>query len=192
MPDTTTRLLHSGLQVPAPHPYAVTGYSGHRTPDGVAYTATLRKDGRIIGTIENSGHGGPTTFYPKDRATYGYDELNAWVAQCRDADGNAAYPESVLEDLVTEYEIGREVAKLAKVGRTMLRLMDYFWGSDDRPIGAPFMSNSATATAPRTEALRASLRDSVVARYGIGSEYGWWQIWTGEAWEDLTERRPMA
>ncbi len=53
--------------------YSVTGYRGHNTRDGVAFTANLRLAGRIVATIEDSGTGGGPRVYcytPEDRAAW--------------------------------------------------------------------------------------------------------------------------
>jgi hypothetical protein len=69
MPSNPQRLPHSGLTVPHTG-YTVTAYRGHNAHDGVAFTATLRLHGTIIGTIENTGHGGPDTFFPSTADGY--------------------------------------------------------------------------------------------------------------------------
>ena len=64
------RLPHSGLTVPH-DAYTVTAYTERKTHDGVAFTGTLRLNGKIIGTVENDGVGGPDTFHSNDALTRG-------------------------------------------------------------------------------------------------------------------------
>lgn len=83
-PETFT-LPHSGLKVPHTG-YAVTSYREHKSWDGVAFTATLRLNGKIVGTIDNEGRGGPDTFHPTASTAEGYrdnrDAVEAFAAHC--------------------------------------------------------------------------------------------------------------
>lgn len=184
-----TTLTHSGLQVPAAPKLAVTSYKGHNTYDGVAFTCTLRADGKIIGTVENSGHGGGTEFHPNTvrGEGFGYAEFNAYAAQCRNPQGEEVLAERVLDDLVTEYEWTKKITKATPKGRSVLRLMDFIlWGNEEAPSGDAYAHAEAEATTPTNDAQRASLAAQVTAQLAGGSEYSWWQIWTGERWENLT------
>lgn len=96
--DALILLPHSGLRVPHAR-LTVTSLKQFEMSRGVAYTATLRLDGTIVGTIENEGCGGETMFQPRPGAGFGYDELNAYAGQCHTVGGwNST--ESVLNDLV--------------------------------------------------------------------------------------------
>ncbi|NKS56259.1 hypothetical protein GS504_01350 [Rhodococcus hoagii] len=72
---------------PAPSDaYTVTGIKSLDTSDGYAYTGTLRAGKRIIGNVENSGTGGPTTVYLKDPAKDRAPWLE-WAAKWPEARG---------------------------------------------------------------------------------------------------------
>lgn len=40
--------------------WALTGYRGHNTLNGVAWTARLRRNGKIVAIVEEAGRGGDT------------------------------------------------------------------------------------------------------------------------------------
>ena len=184
------RLPHSGLTVPDPR-YTVTSYQGHETHDGVAFTATLRLHNKIIGRIENDGHGGPDIFYPNTAGGMREqrDALEAFAARCTDARGVTPDVELLLGDLVTEYETTRAIARAAKRGNTLLRLLqDHEFG--DGPMGWP--SQTATTEArPAGAADRERLRAHLLGDPELAPPaLAWWQIWDADSssWIDVTDR----
>lgn len=190
MQPASIRLPHSGLTVPDSS-YTVTSYKEHQTHDGVAFTATLRRNGKIIGHIENDGRGGPDTFYPNTAGGMREqrDALEAFAARCTDARGVTPDLELLLGDLVTEYQTSRAIARATKRGNTLLRLLaDHEFG--DGPMGWP----SATATTearPAEAADRERLRAHLLGDPELAPPaLGWWQIWdAGERrWTDVTDR----
>jgi hypothetical protein len=106
--------------------------------DGVAFTATLRLDGKRVGVIENDGHGGGPLYLPDPGSRFGYGELNAFAAACRH-DNDGVCTEAVLNDLVTEYDLTLRITRATATGATLLRLVtaDGYTGSTTRPAAAP-------------------------------------------------------
>ncbi|GAA4595800.1 hypothetical protein BJY16_001798 [Actinoplanes octamycinicus] len=190
MPTTPVRLPHSGLLVPHTG-YTVTSFTGHQTHDGVAFTATLRLNKKAIGVIQNAGRGGPDTFYSNTAGDHRqkHQDLEDFAALCTDPRGTTPTLDSVLSDLVAEYETSRDIARAAKRGNTLLRLMtDHELG--DGPMGWPSpaaYTETSPALAADHERLRASLtEDEELAP----SALAWWQIWDATAgrWIDVTPR----
>lgn len=180
-------LPHSGLQVPHTG-YQITAYKGHSTHDGVAFTCTLRLDKKIIGTVENGGTGGPTLFYPTTteyRATA--DAFEAFAAHCKDERGNTPLGETVLDDLITEYEFTRDITKAAKRGHVLLRQIHDYEG-DDGPMGWPSVY-SITDYPAAAAGDRAKLAADI-AKHVPPGPLGWWQIWEADnnRWVDVTPR----
>lgn len=189
MQPQTIRLPHSGLQVPHTG-YTVTSYKGHNTHDGIAYTATLRLNGKIIGNIENKGHGGPDTFYPTNSPTPAahWDTINAleaFATHCIDSRGEPTSLEYVLGDLVTEYELTRDIRRAAKNGDSLLRMKDDY-GADGWPIMVLTTEAPDEFVADR-DRLRAYLLGSPKLK---PSPTAWWQLWdpTAGRWVDVTDR----
>ena len=60
--------------------FAVTGVKGHETRNGYAYSATVRRNGKVVGRLENEGNGGGTTFY-----------CTVTTPESVDADGNKSW-----------------------------------------------------------------------------------------------------
>lgn len=179
---TTFTLPHSGLQVPNLD-WRVTSYRDFKTSDGLAYTATLRWRGKIVGVAENQGHGGGTWAQidkPAARAAF-----DTFVDSCAYADGDDdASHEGVLEDLISEYEWARRIAACGRRGATAIRRMTvetlYEGGPAMRPYSDVYVQWRGLVTADN--------RDHVLAELGNETGDGWWQAWNGEAWEDLTTR----
>ena len=91
-------LIHSDLR--APHDrLTVATHVQLPTSNGVAFTATLHLDGHTVGTVTNTGTGGPTTLHNS-----GDPELRQrvadFVAQCR-WHGQPATQEQVLDALIS-------------------------------------------------------------------------------------------
>lgn len=190
MRTTPVRLPHSGLVVPHTG-YTVASFRGHETHDGVAYVATLRLNRKIIGRIENEGRGGPDTFYPSTAGNYRQQvrAMEAFAALCTDARGGTPPMEAVLSDLVAEYETTRDIARAARRGNVLMRMMrDHELG--DGPMGWPspgVWTEAPPALAADHDKLRASLlEDPELAP----DDLAWWQIWNADTstWVDVTAR----
>jgi hypothetical protein len=163
-------LPHSRLE--APHDrLRVTSLREIPMHDGVAFTATLRLDGRRVGVIEDDGRGGGAQFHPDPGTGFGYNELNAFAAECR-RDGQPISTEGVLNDLVTEYDLTRRIRRATATRGTVLRLV----GADGYAIEL-----ATVAVMPTTE----HHRQLVAAKLGQPAE-GHWEMWNGQAWQLLS------
>lgn len=189
-PATESELVtlpHTGIQVPDPT-LRVSSLRMLPTPDGVAYTATLRQGRAPVGTIHNEGVGGATRFSPTAGSLFGPRELAAVVAASRTGDGKPISEEELLEDWITEFEHDKEVTRAARLGRSPLRLRSPLSAADTfhdpHLVDIYYTARHATAAKVTTASDRAALV-AELARTPI--EVGqWWQLWTGDRWEDLT------
>jgi hypothetical protein len=175
-------LPHTGIRVPDPK-LRVWSYRDLPTPDGVAYTATLRLGRTPVGTIHNEGTGGLTGYHPAAGSPFGHRRLADFVVASRTADGQPISEESLLEELVTEYENSRHVAAATRVGRSPVRLMAPLVDGDhlaDVYYTAHRTTAAKVTTPVQRDALVAALRQRAVV------DGGWWQLWTGEQWDNLT------
>ncbi len=180
-------LPHTGVRVPDPR-LRVTSYRELPTPEGVAYTATLRL-GRIpVGTTHNEGTGGPTSFHPVAESPFGWRQLAVFVAASRTCDGHPIEEEQLLDELITEYEHAKEVSKAARVGRVPLRLRSPL-GYDEHLADAYYTAQHAMTTKVTTSAQRAALVADLLAHAPLQPGQ-WWQMWNGEQWENLTPPPP--
>ncbi len=183
-------LPHSDYHVPHTG-YAITGYKGHTTHDGVAFTATLRHDKKIIGTVENSGRGGSTFFYPNEKGLADREDakLEAFWQHTLDDRGKTPMELGAIFDaLITEYEFTRDAAKAAKRGNILLRQMtDY--ESDEGPMGWPSIYSTTEAPASWATADPAKVAAQIAKHVGIDA-LGWWQRWDADTatWIDVTDR----
>jgi hypothetical protein len=173
-------LAHTGLRV-AHDRLDITGYRELPTVDGVAFTATLRLDQQPVGLIQNEGVGGATTFYPNASAGFGHRDLDAYAHASRTPGGFRATDDGVLDDLITETLTARRVARSTRTGRSALRLLALLGGEDHLEVG------DAEATLVRTPADRDRLIAQLLAS-GAPKPDEWWQLWTGDHWDDLTPR----
>ena len=175
-----TRLPHSGLHVPDPT-IRVTRLAQLPTFDGVAFQAVLRRGKTQIGTITNDGYGGSTDFHPQPSQPFGYDEIDAFAAACRNRAGQPCSTEAVLNDLVDEYDTGRIVAKYTRQGRISVRLLaPTVAGSTDL-----YTSEIGSVPAPSTDpAHHAGIAAEVTSRRHAAADEVW-QVWTGDTWHDL-------
>jgi hypothetical protein len=183
------RLPHTGLHVPHTD-YRVTAYREHTTRDGVAYVATLRHGKTTIGTIENEGTGGYTGFYParhpREGGYVGREDIEAFAVRCRTEDGGTPRDEMVLEDLITEYDTPRRLAKAAKAGRAIVR-QQWFVYDDGKPVGGPIADTEVQVDARLALPEHADALRALIEREGPNPE-AFWQVWTGDRWDDVTAR----
>jgi hypothetical protein len=177
-------LPHTGLRVPHQR-LTVTGYRQLPTADGVAFTATLRLDRTIVGTIQNEGMGGPTGFHPGGSPAFGYRDLSAFVAACRTSTDQPASEDEVLDGLVTEFLTAKRIRRAQQAGRCALRLMAPLVADD--PAAGFYPVAEADAAMPSGPDARAVLAYQIL-RQSAPAVGEWWQVWTGQRWEDLTER----
>nr|BFE56399.1 hypothetical protein GCM10020063_009250 [Dactylosporangium thailandense] len=177
---TLVTLPHTGIRVPDAT-LQVTSYRELPTPDGAAYTATVRW-GRIpVGSIHNEGRGGITMFWPVAGSAFDRRRLAAFVAASRSADGRPLTEEDLLEELVTEYEHAAHVARARRAGGSPVQLRVPFGVGFD---GVYYTAARRIAAKVTTPAQRAALT-AQLQRLAVPAG-AWWQLWTGQAWEDLT------
>jgi len=115
-------LPHSGLRVPDLR-LNMSDYQELPMADGVAFTATLRLDGRIVGTVENNGTGGATTYDPVALSPFRRRDVQEYAARCRTSAGHTVLDEDLLDALVTEFQTGQAIAAATRTGRSTVRLM---------------------------------------------------------------------
>lgn len=123
---STYRLPVTGREVPAEFAeYTVTSLKQIQTHDGVALTATLRRNGKIVGTLEDQGYGGGINFYGRS-VDYERD-FNEAIGHIGIVTTDAPFdspewarwfylhtPDGILEALISEYELARELKRHAK------------------------------------------------------------------------------
>jgi len=86
------------LKAEFPAEWSITGYKGHGTRDGVAWVAKLRRNGKVVGSLEDSGVGGSVfiDFWTKvgNSIDYGHnsEDAKAWAAAIA-----AALPDEKIE-----------------------------------------------------------------------------------------------
>ena len=181
--ETTVRLPHTGMWVPD-RIFTVSNYKEIKTHCGVAYTANLRRNRKLVGIIENSGTGGMTFFHADDYKVFGERDLEEYAGRCRTAEGERVTVEDLLEQLVSEADWDRRIKRAATRGRMEMRLMD---ASD--PILPPWSVIQWGCTVPRNDKQWVALAHQIVELPEARPQDGqWWQGWDGKAWRDVTER----
>lgn len=101
MSEELFTLPHSGLRVPHTDLHVTAARSLLGT-DGEMLNATLRLKTRVVGYLLNEGRGG-ATFFQSTGAGFGWRDLEAFVAACRNPAGQPVPEEHVLDLLVDEY-----------------------------------------------------------------------------------------
>jgi hypothetical protein len=184
--DTVKRIAlpHSGLRVPAEfRNLRISSYRAIDTPDGQAFNATLRLGREAVGTIRNSGVGGPSTYDAEPHSRFGPQALRAFVALCRTRSNRQPNEEELLDALLDEYQGNLRVRQAARAGLIALRMLVQL--GDDFYAPAIATAKPVHTDADRTELAR-QLDASMPADDG-----GRWQIWTGEQWDDLITTPPL-
>jgi hypothetical protein len=91
----------SNVRAIDPQGFSVTAFDTLETSRGVAFTAEVARNGVACGKVENSGNGGPTSFFGDREARTLFD-----------AAANACFPDGfepdaeLAEALVTAFELG--------------------------------------------------------------------------------------
>ncbi|GAA1110006.1 MULTISPECIES: hypothetical protein [Nocardiopsis] len=167
-------LPHTGMQVPDTR-IRVTSLKEVDLGTGIAWSAVVRAGKTKLGTVSNSGRGGPTDFNATTDAAQ--RRTAAFVAACRDRDGAPMDTENVMETLTEEYEWARDIAKAEKKGRYVVRYADehgmpgHYEFSLSRGITPPDYAPALKAT------VRLKLPEGAVrADLWMGPELGWVEI----------------
>jgi hypothetical protein len=169
-PDGLVPLVHSDLRVPHRR-LRVTALHQLPTSDGVAFTAEVRLDNAPVGMIENDGHGGATSYVAVNSSPFNWRDMHQFVTACR-RNGEPVDEERVLNSLVDEFDLTREIERAANVGLTVVRLMSPQWCLTIRTIAA--------INTTRLTDLAIHLTNEPAAPAGA-----LWQIWTTGGWRDL-------
>ncbi|MFI6163070.1 hypothetical protein ACIA59_24350 [Micromonospora haikouensis] len=103
-------LVHSPLHVPH-NRLAITSLAESLNYDRVPFTATLCLDGTPIGEIRNEGNGSGTWLIHHDPARFSSREMDEFVLRCRYL-RQPTDEKTVLDRLVTEYDLDRRIAAL--------------------------------------------------------------------------------
>jgi hypothetical protein len=173
-------LPHSGLRIPDRRLH-ISHYQDLPMADGVAFTAVLRLDGHTVGTIANSGAGGATTYTPIAGSALRHCDLQKYAARCRSAAGRGVLDEELLDALVTELQTGQVIASAARAGHSVLRRMAPLDAGEH--LGVELRTVPAVTTTTGRAAVARTAAQTWPADDGQ-----WWQLWTGQRWEDLTPR----
>lgn len=188
--ETTIRLPHTGLRVPD-RSLTVTAYKELITHDGVAFTANLRADRKIVGTIQNEGYGGPTGFYSHNPDVFGDAQVEQYAARCRTEEDHIVDYETLLNTLIDEHDWERKTRSADRRRQLLLRQMGHLMASDDEVYDGqpPYPQGDALYTAPATGAPKwAAIGAHLLKEAPLPDTYSWWQGWTGDRWIDLTAR----
>jgi hypothetical protein len=122
-PAELVTLPHTGLRVPASPILSLRAVRSHDTDDGYAWTASLYRDGRKVGTAQHHGDGGEATWWSDDRVRFGDRELEEYVAACRDEHGEPVSVDFVLGSLCDEAISAKAVEKEMRRGNVPVRAM---------------------------------------------------------------------
>lgn len=163
-------LPHTGIQVPTDR-IRVTNLKAVDIGRGVAWSAVLRNNRTKLGVIANEGRGGPTRFHSDNDQAQTTTE--GFIAQCRDQDGAPMRRERVLDMLVDEYEISRELANAERRNAYYVR---HFNRADfpgrltfTLPASAPPDYEPALTAAPHLDLPE----QTVCAQLWMGDDRGW-------------------
>src|SRR5262249_55740523 len=147
--------------------------------NGVAYTADLAANGTPVGTIENDGNGGPTTYHALNSSPFNRRNLAEYVRGCRRR-GQPATEAEVLHALVDEVHLNQTAVAARASGATLVRLRD-----ED----GHHLDWLAVRPAPTSGAQRDALARRLVGRHPH-PRAAQWVIWSGTAWRHLTQVDP--
>jgi hypothetical protein len=172
-------LPHTGLREPD---LRVTALRPVPTRNGVAFTAQVALANTIVGTMENDGNGGQTSYRAVNSSPFNARTMAEYARACR-VSGRTPSDELVLDLLVAEYDNATHVAQATRAGRSPLRLVAPVVdvGDDDDAYTTVGLTTAPTATTT-------GQRDALVAdllRQTPQYDGQRWQLWTGQRWEDL-------
>ncbi len=178
-------LPHTGMTVPNTR-LSLRKLRTMPTSDGEAYTAELLVDGRPAGGIENSGQGGATMWYPRDRAVFSRADMQAYVEACRDENGEPLAEEFVLAELFEEARTDRDVARFVKAGKLPVRTFAAITSGDEVVSAFADAYHALPAgfgSAEMRERLAYVMWRDCPTAHAI-------QVWTGQCWENLPKPAP--
>lgn len=179
-------LPHTGLQVPHTR-LRMAQLTPAVTAHAVVLTATLYLDGRPVGTVEDLGQGGPTTWHPLPGTTdvFTARDLAAFTAACRDEHGAPIATEFVLTYLIAEAQIDTIIAEICQDNALPVRRLEATADDDvlvtvgDYPDGLHEVSAAWTG---RLDQLAAALWRQWPTAGAI-------DVWTDQHWQRLNKPR---
>jgi hypothetical protein len=179
-PDYAALVHTPGLRLPHAR-LTVTSLHQMPTYDGMAFVADLALDGRFVGSIQNEGNGGGTAYFTLTSSQFNQQDLSEFAAACRRDDGLPVEPEWILDTLVNEYDLARQVTAATAAGATVARLLD-----EDGLM----LDLQDIKPRPVTPAEQAAVTARLAARAAQFRWAGTWQLWDGTAWRDLRNVPP--
>ncbi|MFY1673999.1 hypothetical protein ACN27G_29270 [Plantactinospora sp. WMMB334] len=169
-------LVHSPLHVPHDR-LSVTSLDERETYNGVAFSATLCLDGTPVGAIENEGNGGETWLRHHDPARFSWRDMHEFVLGCRYL-RQPTDEEKLLDRLVTEYDLARQIAALPP-DTTLARSVD-----DDGDCCGDVVTLESLHRLDRPDQAAAWTN---LARYLSTVKRSFfathWQVWLNGAWK---------
>ncbi len=132
--ETLHTLPHTGLRVPDTGVH-MRNVRTLDTDDGYAWTADLYRGKRRLGTAQNHGDGGESTWRPVNLRPADVEaEVAEFVAASRDEHGEEVDADFVLGSLVDEAIIAKKVDRLVQRGKVAIRVMHaIIAGGGDEP-----------------------------------------------------------
>ncbi|MEU6022598.1 hypothetical protein [Micromonospora sp. NPDC047134] len=168
-------LRHSPLHVPHDR-LTVTSLDEREAHHGVAFTATLCLDGAAVGVILNEGNGGQTWLRHHDPTRFSWRDLHEFVRGCRYRHQHTD-EETVLDRLVTEYDLARQLAALPP-NWTMARTVN---------ADGDFCGDIVTVESDALDLFDRPGGRAGLAIYLAGLTTGsccvGWQVWLRDAWQ---------
>ncbi|MEV4212608.1 hypothetical protein [Micromonospora sp. NPDC049662] len=172
-------LPHTGITVPHTR-LTLRKLQAMNTSDGEAYTAELLWDGKPAGSIENSGQGGATFWYPFDLDVLNRAQMDAFVAACRDEHDKPMDEEFVLAWLFEETRTARDVARFARAGELPVRTLAAITSGDDEVVDT--FANAYYGVRGASPDDRADVAARMWRKCPDAHAI---EVWTGERWESL-------
>ena len=150
--------------------WSIASYKGHQTSDGVAYVASLRRNGKKVANVEHDGRGGTVMVFWATAAQEHHEAWDRWVADYQSLHPeDAAYePEGIaIESLIKEYEVAAQLRRAARRETPVLR------------------SGETVLTSGGYTALRGTADSPGVKAYLDKSKNEFDRFWDGKTWVQL-------
>ncbi|GLL03735.1 hypothetical protein [Dactylosporangium matsuzakiense] len=183
---TLVTLPHTGIRVPDPALH-VSAYEEFPMPEPLAYTATLQWGPTPAGNVQHNSCTGAIMYWSAPGTPVNHEQLDAFAAASRTAAGTPLTTDDLIEALISEHQDAAHVAAAVRDGRSPIRLrVPFAYGAGlDSLYYTAERRTAATVTTPA--ALATLTRDLQRLEVPDGA---WWQLWTGQGWEDFTTPPP--
>lgn len=115
--------------------WSIASFKSHRTYDGEAYVASLRRNGKKVASIQHDGCGGVPVLHWAEKATEHRDAWQKWVADydrlhTEESWGEPEY--ASVDALIEEHQLAAELRRVTrketpvlKPGETILEVKSY-------------------------------------------------------------------